>query len=122
VTGTNPRRVGIVDDDEPVRDSLRFLLEVVGYEVETFASAAELLARETDKLTCLIVDHHMPQTTGLDLVRRLRAAGTDVPVLLITGAPSPSIVARAAELGVRVLEKPPHDEDVINFIKSASSS
>jgi two-component system, LuxR family, response regulator FixJ len=94
VTGTSPRRVGIVDDDESVRDSLRFLLEVAGYEAETFASAAELLASETDKLTCLIVDHHMPPTTGLDLLQRLRANGIDVPILLITGAPSPAMVAR----------------------------
>jgi FixJ family two-component response regulator len=122
VTSTTPRKVGIVDDDEPVRDSFRFLLEVSGYEVETFASAAELLASETDRPTCLIVDHHMPQTTGLDLVQLLRAAGIDVPILLITGAPSRAIDARAAELGVRVLEKPPNDQDVIDFVASASPS
>ena len=39
--------IGIVDDDQAVRDSLRFVLEVVGHPVETFASAAEFLATET---------------------------------------------------------------------------
>ena len=93
------------------------LLEIIGHPVETFASAAEFLKAEIQHLACLILDHHMPEMTGLELAERLRADGSGIPILLITGSPSPAIAARAAELGVtRVLEKPPTEEDLLDFI------
>jgi len=109
--------VAIIDDDPAVLDSLRFLLEVAGHTVATYASAAAFQADSVTKHACLILDHHMPQMTGLELVARLRAAGTAIPVLLITGSPSPAIVARAEELGIgRVLEKPPSERDLLSFV------
>ena len=68
---------------------------------------------------CLIVDQHMPRMTGLDLAERLRDEGAGIPVMLITGSSSPSIVARAALLGVvRVLEKPPEEDDLLSFVNA----
>jgi FixJ family two-component response regulator len=120
VTETEQRKVAIVDDDHAVRESFRFLLEVIGHPVETFASAAEFLTAEIRHLACLILDHHMPDMTGLQLAEKLRADGSVLPILLITGSPSPAIVARAAELGiVQVLEKPPEEDDLIDFINAA---
>ncbi len=119
MTKAERRTVAIVDDDNGVRDSLRFLLEVVGHPVETFASAAEFLKAEWRHLACLILDHHMPHMTGLELAERLRDSGARIPILLITGSPSPAIVARAAELGIEsVLEKPPGDQDLLDFINA----
>ena len=112
-------RVAIVDDDQAVRDSLRFLLEIIGHPVETFASAAEFLNADKQRLVCLILDHHMPGVTGLELAERLRADGFGIPIVLITGSPSPAIAARAAELGIRVLAKPVTDEDLMDFISAA---
>jgi two-component system, LuxR family, response regulator FixJ len=112
--------VAIVDDDAAVRDSLRFLLEVIGHPVDTFASAAEFLKAEQHDHSCLILDYHMPGMTGLELAERLRADGSDIPILLITGSPSPVTAARAAELGIdSVLEKPIADEDLLDFISAA---
>jgi two-component system response regulator FixJ len=114
------RAVTVVDDDDGVRDSLRFMLEVMGYRVETFASAAEFLDAGIEHMACLILDHHMPQMTGLELAERLWADGAAIPILLITGSPSPAIVARAAALGIaRVLAKPASDEDLLNFINAS---
>jgi two-component system, LuxR family, response regulator FixJ len=122
MTETERRNVGIVDDDYAVRDSLRFLLEVMGHCVTTFASAAEFLKTETQHLACLILDHHMPHMTGLELAARLRANGSVIPILLVTGSPSPAIVARAAELGIdRVLEKPPVEQELLEFISATRS-
>ena len=109
----NQRTVAIVDDDDAVRDSLRFLLEVIGHPVETFASAAEFEEAEMQRLACLILDHHMPEVTGLELVERLQVDGLGIPIVLITGSPPPAIAARAAELGIRVLAKPVTDEDLL---------
>ena len=114
--------IAVVDDDDAVRDSLRFLLEVIGHQAATFASAAEFLKAEMQWLGCLILDHHMPGMTGLELVERLRSDGASIPILLITGSPSPSIVARAAELGIdRVLEKPATEEDLLDFVNATQS-
>jgi FixJ family two-component response regulator len=116
------RTVAIVDDDRAVLDSFRFLLEVAGYGVEVFASAAEFLGANMEHFGCLILDHHMPQMTGLELAERLRAEGSGIPIMLVTGSPSPAIVARAAELGIeRVAEKPPGDHDLIDFINASRS-
>ncbi|MDE2006553.1 MAG: response regulator [Rhodospirillales bacterium] len=111
--------MGIVDDDPAVLESLCFLLDVAGYPAEGFASVADFLARrDAGRLAGLILDHHMPVVTGLELLARLRAAGETVPVLLITGSPSPAIVARAEALGVtQVLEKPPLEGDLLAFVE-----
>ena len=61
----------------------------------------------------------MPDMTGLQLAERLRADGVGIPILLVTGSPSPAMVARAAKLGIeRVLEKPLNDEDLLDFVNS----
>jgi two-component system, LuxR family, response regulator FixJ len=113
------RRVAIVDDDDAVRESLRFFLEVMGYEAATFDSAAEFLKADIDNMACLILDHHMPGMTGLQLVEKLRADGSAIHILLITGSLSAAIVARAAELDIKVLDKPPGEDDLLGFINAA---
>ena len=111
--------IAVVDDDDAVRDSLRFFLETLDHPVVTFASGREFLAHDLTDFACLILDHHMPEMTGLQLAEQLRASGNRLPILLVTGSPSPSIVARAAELGIeRVLEKPPEEDDILGFIAS----
>jgi FixJ family two-component response regulator len=114
--------IAVIDDDAAVRDSLRFLLENVGHPVETFESAAEFLGVDLQHFPCLIADYHMPYMTGLELAERLLADGANIPILLMTGSPTPAILARAAELGIdRVLEKPASDEDLFDFINGAQS-
>ena len=69
MTETEQRTVTVVDDDHAVRESLRFLLEVIGHPVETFASAAEFLSADIREMGCVILDHHMPQMTGLNWLK-----------------------------------------------------
>jgi FixJ family two-component response regulator len=118
--GSN-RLVAVVDDDDAVRDSLRFLLEIAGHAVATYASAAQfLLEAPIDELTCLVVDQHMPEQTGLQLVSRLRAQGVTLPVALITGSPSADLIRLARDLDVaRVMEKPLDDDLLLDFIEHA---
>ena len=117
MTEASQRTVAIVDDDHAVLDSLRFLLDVIGHQVETFASAAAFLKAGARRFAGLILDQHMPDMTGLELAERLRTDGIAIPILLVTGSPSPAIVARAAQLGiVRVLDKPPSEADVLDLI------
>lgn len=109
--------VAIVDDDPAVLDSLRLLLEVAGHHVATYASATSFLNDSLARPACLILDQHMPQMSGLELVARLSAKGANVPVLLITGSPSATLAQRAARLGIeKVLEKPPDEAELLNFV------
>ena len=112
------RTVAVIDDDEAVLESFRFMLELAGFPVATYSSATAFLDDATSQPLCLILDHHMPWMTGLDLTAKLRAEGSVVPVLLITSAPSQAIFTRAAAVGVaRVLEKPVAEADVITFVR-----
>lgn len=111
--------VAVVDDDVAVLDSFRFMLELAGFPVAAYSSAQAYLSAGATRPRCLIVDQHMPAMTGLDLAAKLRADGDDVPVMLVTAAPSPSIRARAAAVGVKgVLEKPINEDELIAFIRS----
>jgi len=113
------RLVGVVDDDEAVRDSLGFLLETAGLNVVTYSSAAQFLSEASlDDLACLVVDQHMPELTGLQLITRLRRQGVTLPIALITGSPSADLIRLAGELGVAgVLEKPLDDAALLAFIE-----
>jgi two-component system, LuxR family, response regulator FixJ len=67
-----------------------------------------------------VVDQHMPELSGLQLVTRLRGQGVTLPIALITGSPSPDLVRLAHELGiVAVLEKPLDDDALLDFIEHA---
>lgn len=117
MTNDGKSAVAIIDDDPAVLDLLKFLLELAGHKVTTYGSAAAFLEDRAARPACLILDHHMPQMTGLALAARLRGEGDMLPVLLITGSPSAAIIAKAAELGVeKVLEKPPSEKDLLSFI------
>jgi FixJ family two-component response regulator len=116
--GDNYKSVAIVDDDLDVLDSLKFLFEAAGYTVDIYSSAAAFLEAHAARPACLILDHHMPQMTGLELASHLRSMGMAVPVLLITARPSPAIIARATQLGIKVLSKPPTEDELLSFIEA----
>ena len=110
--------VAIIDDDDAVRESLQFLLETAGFDVHLYQSAQAFLP-EADQYhwRYLLVDHHMPAVTGLELVARLRRTGHAFPTLLITGSKTPDMDDQAAALGVTaVLEKPLADADLLRYL------
>jgi two-component system response regulator FixJ len=114
--------IAIVDDDAAVLDSLRFLLEVSGHRVATYRSAADFLAGDNRAAACMIVDQHMPQMTGLELIARLNAESMRRHIMLITGSLTPAISERAVALGVtRVLEKPPGDNELLDFVNACAA-
>lgn len=119
---TDSPRIAIVDDDIAVLDSTRLLLEIAGHHVETFASPGDFLAQGGDTgFDCLILDHHMPRLTGLELARRLRAQGSHMPIMLITGSLTSDIVSRAAAMHLeKVVEKPASEAELMGFIAAAA--
>jgi two-component system response regulator MprA len=80
-------RILVVDDERAVRDSLRRALTLEGYDVELASDGEEALsliegpAAEPD---AVVLDVLMPRLNGLDVCKRLRAAGNRIPVLMLT--------------------------------------
>jgi FixJ family two-component response regulator len=101
-------RVGVVDDDESVRESIASLMESAGYRVEGFASADQLLARPSlPEIECLILDVCMPGMDGLELQSRLAAAGRRIPIVFVTAHADQRTRERAMKAGAAaVLQKP----------------
>jgi len=104
----------VVDDDESVRKSLRRLLRSMGYEVESFASGAQLLARlplVSDGI--VILDLRMPVLNGLDVQRELRARGASAPVIFITAHEDEEAHETAMACGAIGFVRKPFDESVL---------
>jgi FixJ family two-component response regulator len=109
--------IDIIDDDEAVRDSTHALLETYGYDVRGHASAEEFLSHTGEKGACLLVDHHMPGMTGIDLLEHLRAKGDQTPALVMTGRKDSSMEPRVARIGAKLLNKPFDDHELVHWIE-----
>jgi FixJ family two-component response regulator len=100
--------ISIVDDDEAVRDAVQRLLESTGRHAVAFASAEQFLASVAlSAAQCLILDLRMPGIDGVELLRRLRAAGHRIPTIVLTAHADEVERARALAAGaVAFLPKP----------------
>ena len=109
--------VYIVDDDEAVRDSLRWLLEANNYRVRAYASAEAFLAEYDEQQPgVLIVDVRMPGMSGLELQEQLIARKSSLPVVFITGhGDIPMAISTMKKGAVDFLEKP-FDETALREI------
>ena len=93
--------VFIVDDDAEIRLHLGNLLRHVGYSVSDFGSAKEFLATDENlEASVLVLDMRMPIMSGLDLQKSLRAKGSDVPIIYISGESRSQEIIDAMKGGV----------------------
>jgi FixJ family two-component response regulator len=113
--------VFVVDDDAPMRESLKNLIRSVGLRVELFASAHEFLrSKRPDLPSCLVLDVRLPGLSGLDLQRRTGDAGIEIPIVFITGHGDIPMSVRAMKAGaVEFLTKPFRDQDLLDAIQQA---
>jgi two-component system response regulator FixJ len=113
--------VHIVDDEEAVRNSLAFLLSTSGFAVRTHDSATAFLAAAgTINNGCLVTDLRMPDMDGVELLRRLRAAGALVPAIVVTGHGDVQMAVEAMKAGaLDFIEKPFSDAVLIASIRRA---
>jgi FixJ family two-component response regulator len=116
-----PPVVFIVDDEPLVRMALKRLIESVGLEVQTFASAREFLsAQRSDVPGCLVLDIRLPDMNGLDFQQKLTEAQVAVPIIFITGYGDIPMTVRAMKAGaVEFLTKPFKDQELLDAIQYA---
>ncbi len=113
--------VFVVDDDEAVRNSLRFLLKSVGLPTQTLASATDFLqSYQPSQPGCLVLDVRMPAMSGLELQQQLNLRGAPIPVIFITGHGDIPMAVEAMQHGAfDFLQKPFRDQDLIDRIQKA---
>lgn len=110
--------VHVIDDDDALRDSLRFLLASAKFDVETYESAIAFLAALPQiKGGCIVTDVRMPRLSGLELLRRLKSMSIDLPVIVMTGHGDIALAVDAMKEGaIEFLEKPFDDEVLLKAV------
>jgi len=113
--------VMVVNDDEAMRDSLQFVLQLDGAEVRLHASGAALLADPAlPRAACLVLKNHLPDIDGLEVLAQVRARDLAAPAILLTSVASPALRRRAAKAGIwMVLEKPILDDALVDAVAVA---
>lgn len=113
--------VFIVDDDDVVARSLRWLIESVKLPVVTFGTAQAFLDNYRPELPgCLVLDVRMPGMSGLELQERLQARQWQLPIVFITGHGDVQMAVRAVKSGAfDFVEKPFNDQDMLDRIQHA---
>lgn len=113
--------VHVVDDDEALRDSLRWLLESAGYRVAAYATAESFLATfEPEQAGCLVLDIRMPGMSGLELQDKLNRRGHTIPIIFVTGHGDVPMAVNAVKKGaLEFIEKPFNDQAFLVLIKKA---
>ena len=121
VARTQPRRVGIVDDDVRLLRALQRLLGVSGVAAVTFDSGEAFLeAIPTPAVDCLVLDVRLGGLSGFDVHEALVMRGESIPTIFITAHDDPAARRRARKAGAVAYLRKPFDEDsLISAIQSA---
>jgi two-component system, LuxR family, response regulator FixJ len=111
----------VIDDDDDVRQSLRWLFESVNLRVEDFASATDFLEHvRVDCPGCVILDVRMPEMDGLELLNALQARVIGLPVIMISGHGDVPMAVRAMQLGaIDFLQKPVNHQHLLERTRFA---
>jgi two-component system response regulator FixJ len=110
--------VFLIDDQEAVRHALGELLRVFGYDVRTYETADEFLAKhDPQQRGCIVADVRMPGMDGIELVRELERRKLTLPVVLISGHADVPMAVAAIKAGAEdFIEKPVDDAQLLAAI------
>jgi FixJ family two-component response regulator len=114
--------VCVVDDDDAVRLSMSLLIETLGLQVQSFASALDILADEEAlrRAHCLVLDVRMPGLSGVGLQERLSRLGHPLPIIFVSAHGDVPMVARAMREGAfDFLQKPFNEQVLLDRVQEA---
>jgi len=117
-TSSEKKQIYILDDDESVLRSLKLLMVSYGFAVDTFSSAGQFL-KDVPKSAegCLILDIHMPQFNGWEMLQKLSKTGYSLPIIVITADKDESFKNKALKAGaVGFLQKPFEDHYLLHMV------
>lgn len=114
------RVISIIEDDESLRDALAGLLRSMAMEAHGHGSAEDFLALGASGSDCVITDVHLPGIDGIEMIRRLRARGDMVPVIVITAWEEKKLAVEAKAAGALcLLRKPFETGDLLDCLDRA---
>lgn len=121
MTGDTATSICIIDDDEAIRDSLKTVLALTDWGVETFGSARDFLDRfDPARAGCVVADVRMPGMDGLELQSLLAERCPGTPVIVMTGHGDIAMAVSAMKAGaVDFIEKPFEIDALIDRIRQA---
>ena len=113
--------VAIVDDEEGIRKALGRLLRAAGLEAHGYANGQEFLTAAAERRPdCVVLDLHMPGISGLQVLRKLKATGLLLPIVVITAHDEAETREQCLSTGARAyLRKPLEDRVLLNAISVA---
>ncbi|NIM51026.1 MAG: response regulator [Gemmatimonadales bacterium] len=113
--------VFIVDDDAPVRESLKLLMRSVGLGAEAYPSANEFLdAYDPTRPGCVVLDVRMPGMSGLELQERLDSLKSTLPIIFVTAHGDVPMAVKAVKAGAAdFIQKPFRDQELLDKIQHA---
>jgi FixJ family two-component response regulator len=107
--------VAIVDDDETVRRALRRMISSLSYRPVEFASGEAFLTElRAGTFSCVLIDLHMPDLNGIDVLVRMRGDGHAIPAIIITGGDEPRMRERCMRAGASGYLIKPLERDVVH--------
>lgn len=116
-----PVLISIVDDNPSVLKSLDRLLKSLGFKVQAFASAEDFLqSGDQSNTACLILDVRLPGMNGLELLRQLATAMSDIPIVFVSAHDDAEVKDQALAAGAVAFLSKPFSEDVL--LKAVNSA
>jgi FixJ family two-component response regulator len=121
MTSGDCANVFIIEDDARMRAATQRLLKSVGINTQSFATPQEFLRHKLpDGPNCLLLDVRLPGMSGLDVQRKLKEMGVQIPIIFITGHGDIPMTVKAMKSGaVEFLTKPYRDQDLLDAIQQA---
>jgi len=112
-------RILVVDDDAIVIKSCRRILEAEGFEVTTVPSADEALEKiKNYDFDLLLMDVKMPKHDGIFLMREIKKNWPDIPIIVMSGYPTPETIADVLKLGaIQFIPKPFRPDEFMKSIR-----
>lgn len=109
------------DDSPDIRELVQAVLHEAGFRVSTVDNTADVLRlAATEHFDLLLLDYWMPQVTGVDICRQVRAFDQSTPILICSGAVTPADREAATRAGAQgYLLKPFNARDLIGALRCA---
>lgn len=114
-----PSRILVVDDEAPMRELLRIILEAEGYRVAEAGTLAEASAQmRRERFDLVVCDIYLPDGNGLDLIRSARQEAPETPFVVITAHTTPAQAITALREGAVDYLSKPFDVEVLKAVVS----
>ena len=112
-------KILVVDDDAIVIKSCRRILEAEGFEVTSVPSADEALEKiKYYEFDLLLMDVKMPKHDGIFLMREIKKNWPDIPIIVMSGYPTPETIADVVKLGAtQFIPKPFRPDELVKSVR-----